>query len=198
VKRILPVCVVALLAAGCASKLPRAPESLSIDAPARVPSPARDRVIAVRTVDVTPLYAGSFLVYRVGEHALERDRYASLAASPGSMLTAAIRGYVAGADFVRDVVAPGEGLVADAVVQPSAVELFGDFGNSEQPTAALTLQFRVLLPASPARAMLLKTYSRRVPLSQRTAKAVVVAWNKGLAEIMAEFLKDLEEILPRS
>jgi hypothetical protein len=44
--------------------------------------------------------------------------------------------------------------------------------------------------------ILLKTYTRRIPLSQRSAAAVVAAWNRALGEVMGEFLPDLKAALP--
>jgi ABC-type uncharacterized transport system auxiliary subunit len=195
------VLAAALLSSACASKLARAPQTFTIDPPpprAAVPAGAT-LVLSLRGVEVAPTYAGAPLVYRVGEHGIERDPYASLAAPPSLILTAAIRGYLKDSPVVRDVIAPGEGLPVDAVVEPAATELAGDFSNTAEPAAVLTLQFRVLAPpvgAAAPREVLLKTYTRRVGLSQRTAAAVVAAWNKALGEIMADFLADLKATRP--
>jgi hypothetical protein len=137
-------------------------------------------------------------VYRVGEHGIEHDPYASLAVPPAWILTSAIRGYLLDADFIRDVVAPGEGMPIDAEIEPALTELYGDFSNPAEPAAVLSLHFRVLARASgaaPAGEILLRTYTRRVP-SQRTAAAVVAAWNRALGEIMGAFLTDLKSVLP--
>lgn len=190
-----------LLTCACASKLARNPQTFTIDAPAPglVPAAAATRVLSLRRVESAPTYAGSELVYRLAEHGIERDPYASLAAPPSEEFTAAIRGYLRGASFVRDVVAPSEGVPVAAAIEPALSELCGDFSNPAEPAAVLTLHFRVLSPASGARLareILLKTYTRRVPLSQRTASAVVAAWNGALREIMGEFLTDLQGVLP--
>ena len=50
-------------------------------------------------------------------------------------------------------------------------------------------------PAGGVTEILLKTYLRNVPISQRTASAVVEAWNRGLGEIMGEFEADLQTAL---
>ena len=89
-----------------------------------------------------------------------------------------MRGYLRNADFVRDVVVPGEGVPIDAEIEPDVLELAGDFTNESEPAAVLTIHFRVVAPgvgAAPTTEILLKTYSRRRPLSQRTAAAVVEA-----------------------
>ena len=191
----------ALLTCACASKLPRTPETFTIDPPAQRQAPAATatRVVSLRRVEVVPTYAGSELVYRVSEHGIERDPYASLAAPPAWILTSAIRGYLRDADFIRDVVAAGEGVPIDAEIEPALTELFGDFSNPAEPAAVLSLHFRVLARAagSPTtREVLLKNYTRRIVLAQRTAAAVVAAWNRALGEVMGEFLADLEAVLP--
>ncbi len=191
----------ALLACACASKLPRTPETFTIDPPAPRPAPAATatRVVSLRRVEVAPTYAGAELVYRVGEHAIERDPYASLASPPAQILTSAIRGYLRDADFIRDVVPSGEGVPIDAEIEPALTELFGDFSNPAEPSAVLSVHFRVLARAAgaaSAREILLKNYTRRIALPQRTAAAVAAAWNRALGEVMGEFLPDLKAVLP--
>ncbi len=193
--------VLTFLACACASKLPRTPQTFTIDQPAPRPAPAATatRVVSLRRVETAPTYAGSEFVYRVSEYGIERDPYASLAAPPAEILTSAIRGYLRDADFIRDVVAAGEGMRIEAAIEPALTELYGDFSNPAEPAAVLSLHFRVLAPASgtaAAREILLKTYTRRIPLSQRTAAAVVAAWNRALGEIMGDFLPDLKAVLP--
>jgi ABC-type uncharacterized transport system auxiliary subunit len=200
-RRPWPVLLASLLAGACASKLARTPETFTIDPPPprAVPAPAATRVLSLRRVEATATYAGVQLVYRVGAHAIDRDPYASFAAPPANLLTAAIRVYLRDTDFIRDVVAPGEGVAVDATIEPALVELAGDFTNPAEPAAVLALHFRVVVPSrdvGPAREVLLKTYTRSLALSQRTAASVVAAWNKALAEIMADFVADLKAALP--
>jgi cholesterol transport system auxiliary component len=195
------VLATALLSTACASKLARAPQTFTLDPPASrvTPAPGANRVLSLRPAEANPTYAGVELVYRVGEHAIERDPYASFAAPPAWLLTAAVRGYLRDADFVRDVVVPGEGVPSDAEIEPAIVELAGDFTDEAGPAAVMTLHFRVLTPvagSATAKEILLKSYSRRRPLSKRTAAAVVAGWNESLGEIMADFLGDLKSALP--
>lgn len=190
--------VAVLAAAGCLAKPAMVSQSFSIDGPRpRVEAPPAGRVLTLAPVRVAPAYAGSYLTYRTGQHGIETDPYARLASPPGSMLGAAIRGYLETSDFVRDVVQPGDGVAAEARIEVYASELAGLLGAD--PAGALTLQFRVVVPTDGASGggteILLKTYSRSVPLSRRTAAAVVEAWNQGLREIMDEFEADLKTAL---
>lgn len=186
---------------GCVSKPALVSQSFSIDPPPPPSGPpaADARVLWLGRVDVTPPYGGTEFTYDTGGHGIERDPYARFAAPPGSLLTAAIRGYLLSADFVRDVELPGGYVTADAIIEGHATELSGDLGSPSDSAAVLTLRFRVLAPASgttPARELLLKSYSRRVRLPAATARAIAEAWNQGLAAIMTEFLADLKPVLP--
>jgi ABC-type uncharacterized transport system auxiliary subunit len=188
----------------CASKLPRAPQSFTLDppAPARsVPAPGATTIVALHSTDANATYGGVELVYRVGEHTIERDPYASFAAAPTALLTTAIRGYLKSSDFVRDVVYPGEDVRATLVIEPALAELCGDFTNASQPEAVMSIFFRVLVPVSggaPDREVLLKRYTERRPIENRTAASVVAAMNQDLEAIMAQFLPDLKAALPPS
>ena len=187
--------VAAVLAStGCLFRPAMVPQSFSIDPPApqSMGSPG-GVVLALTRVEVAPPYSGQSLVYRTAEHGLGRDPYARFVAPPGWLLTAAIRGYLLNADFVRDVAAPGAGARSQAVVEVAVSKLEGEL-RTGGPSAVLTLRFRVF--SDPGRAdgpseILLKTYSKTIPISRSTAEDVVNGWNRGLAEIMAEFQTDL-------
>ena len=183
--------------AGCLSKPAIVSQSFSIDPPAPRPSAFSGGVIlALARVEVAPPYSGQSLVYRTGEHGLGHDPYARFAAPPGWLLTAAIRGYLMNADFVRDVVAPGAGR-SQASVEVAVSKLEGELRPGDS-SAVLTLRFRVFADPSAAGSsseILLKTYSKTIPIRRSTARAVVNGWNQGLAEIMAEFQADLRASL---
>jgi ABC-type uncharacterized transport system auxiliary subunit len=186
---------------GCPTKLARSPERFTLDPPpaGAVPVPGATMIVALHPTDANATYGGVELVYRVGEHAIERDPYASFAAAPTSMLTTAIRGYLKSSDFVRDVVYPGEDVRVNLVIEPALAELYGDFTNAAQPEAVMSLFFRVLAPSSagaPSREILLKRYTERRPIEKRTAAAVVAAMNQDLEAIMAQFIPDLKAALP--
>jgi len=202
-KAILPlsaaVPIAALLAAtSCLFRPTIVSQSFSIDPPAPQSAAAPGGVIlALARVEVAPPYSGQALVYRTGEHGLGHDPYARFAAPPGWLLTAAIRGYLMNADFVRDVVAPGAGTRSQATVEVAVSKLEGDLRPGDS-SAVLTLRFRVFADPSAAGSsseILLKTYSKTIPIRRSTARAVVNGWNQGLAEIMAEFQADLRASL---
>ena len=187
-----------LVATGCLSRPAMVSQSFSIDPPAPQSTGSPGGVVlALARVDVAPPYSGMSFVYRTGEHGLGRDPYARFAAPPAWLLTAAIRGYLINADFVRDVVAPGTGTRSQATVEVAVSKLEGELrpGGS---SAVLTLRLRVFSDPGgtdgPSE-ILLKTYSKTMPIPRSTAKDLVNGWNQGLAEVMAEFQADLRASL---
>ncbi len=190
--------VLALVAGACLAKPALVAHAYSIDPPPPLQAPRSPlaRVISLRRVEVVSQFDGKSLLYRTGDHELERDPYASFAAPPGDMLTAAVREYLRNASFVRDVVEPGDELPADLVVEVYASELSGDFRRPGDAAGVLRLEFRVLQArGGPDVPLLRKEYSRREAIPRRTADALVAAWNRGLSDVMREFLGDLEGTL---
>jgi uncharacterized lipoprotein YmbA len=192
------VLAAALLAAaalpGCASKPHLAVETFAIEAPdGPIPAPAPGaRVVALSSVRVSPLFLDPGLVYRVGGDRVEVDPYASLAAPPRALLKAAIRAYLLREPAVKDVV-PGLAGPAGLTLEVEVDEMCGDFSRAGASASALSLTATVYAgdPAPGAAPVLRKVYGRREPLPQRTAAAVVAAWNRGLASIMKELGGDL-------
>ena len=111
-----------------------------------------------------------------------------------------MRGYLRDSDYIRDVVAPGDGLPVDAAIEPALLELSGDFSQPGRagggPDAAHPRPVRPVRRDARSRRSCSGRTRARVPLSQRTAAAVVAAWNRALGEIMAEFLADLKPAAP--
>ena len=187
------------LTSGCLSKPALVPQIYSLDSPPeRTASRLADaRVISLRDVEVAPQFDHTDLLYRTGDHRLESDPLARFAAPPGAMLTDSIRAYLLNASFVRDVVSPGDDAPVDLLVEARATELSADFTAAGEAAALVTLDFVVASPrgSAPGGSIFRKQYARRARLSRRTAGALVDAWNLEVADIMHDFLRDLEAFL---
>lgn len=201
--RVLAGCWLALaVAGGCLAKPALAPQLFSIDPPA-IEEPRRSAgayVVSVK-VQVSPPFGGRDLVYRTGEHRLERDPYASFAAPPGDMLTGAVRAYLRNAAFARDVVEPGGELRPDLLVEVYAAEISGDLRKADDAAAVLRLRFLVIpgrADRHPCPPLLEKEYASRIRLPRRTADAIATAWNLGLSAVMKEFVGEIEAVLARA
>ena len=141
---ILQVAGVLATTAGLTARSPN-PQSFTIEAPAPNPTPsAGGIIIAMARVEVAPEYSGEAFVYQTAEHEFIRDPYARFAAMPSFLLSTAIRGYLANADFISDVVSPDSGLRPKVTVETAALKLVGALRSTDS-SSTLTLRFRVLL-----------------------------------------------------
>ena len=190
-----------LAVAGCLSKPAIVSQSFSINPPTpRTSIPSSGVVLSLARVEVAPPYAGQRLVYQVGENQFEIDPYAKFIAPPSWLLTVAIRGYLANADFVRDVTLSGSGGRPDAIVEVAVSRLTGEL-RPEGSSAVLALRIRVIPQGAGGRRgseILLKDYSKTIAVPQATASAIVQGWNNGLAEIIKDFEADLRAALTAS
>jgi ABC-type uncharacterized transport system auxiliary subunit len=193
--------LLAVAAAGCLSRAPVATHSFSIDPPApRTAAPSKGVVVQLARVEVSPPYSGQRLVYQTGDHEFERDPYARFIAPPAWLLTIAIRGYLANADFVRDVWGAGRGARPDVFVDVAVTQLSGELRDGGA-SARIALRVRAIPQGEDGRRgseILLKTYSKAIPIARPRADDVVDGWNRGLAEIMAEVEADLRATLAAS
>jgi uncharacterized lipoprotein YmbA len=192
---ILPL-VEALAATACVTARGPSSHTFTIEAPEpKAASDAGGLIVGVARVEVAPEYSGEALVYQTGEHELVRDPYARFAAPPSSLLATAIRGYLANADFIGDVVSLESGLRPQVSIETSAVKLAGVLRTTES-SSVMTIRFRVLRSGSgPATEMFRKTYSASSDNRRATSRAVVDGWNRTLAEIMNDFESDLRTSL---
>lgn len=181
-------------AAACASRPPLPVKRFVLEVPATPLSPpgADSRFLALRPVRINPAFVEPSLVYRSRGEAAEVDPYASLAGPPRSLLNDAIRAWLLREPGVKDVV-PGlagpNGLTVEIVV----AEMSGDFRIPDSPVGALDLEVAVYAgdPAPGAAPLFRKLYTRREPLPERSAAAVVAAWSRALASIVKELGADL-------
>jgi uncharacterized lipoprotein YmbA len=161
----------------------------------RAASPAdRGRAIAVRRVRVAAPFDGRELVYRTGPYRLERDPYAMLAASPAALLAEAVRRHLGQAGFAHGAGEASQANGPDLLMDVDVRELSGDFVHPERPEGVIVIAFEVF-PAGAPSPLFQKVYARRIAIGQRTADAVVAAWNQGLAEMLRELEGDLEAAL---
>ena len=181
--------VLSLCLTGCLSRPALVHQTFALQTPAITnTAPATGRVLVLRPVEVSPLFAGQALVYRTGPNAYETDPYAGFLVPPSRALAIPVRAYLANSGAFADVVEPGSLLTAGQQLQVYVTELYGDFRQPAQPAAVLSL--RMVLATAEGNVILQKVYSRSMPLQKNTATAVVAGYDQALAGIMADFSAD--------
>ena len=188
--------------AGCLlSKPSLVPQSFSFVArPQTVNRRAPDhRVLSIRKVVIQAPFDSQSLVYRTGDNSFEHDPYAQFLAAPAETLEAALREYLRSAGVFTEVAESGSLLPAQIILEVSVNKLYGDFRNKQLPVAVMAARF-VFFENGPAgqSPILDNEYDRQVPLKERTAAAVMAAWNEALQEIAAAAATDLNGRLERA
>jgi cholesterol transport system auxiliary component len=179
---------------GCLSKPPLKVQTFMFEPPANetVNPAAHGRVLGVRNLRVAAPFEGPSLVYRLGEFSYVRDPYAQFLEPPDEELLAPVCGWLRNSGNFRSVVPSGSAVKPDTLVEISFSQLFGDFRQTEHPTAVLTMQF-IFLDAPdgvPGKVILQREYSRTIPLKAASAAALMTGWEQGLIEILAEASAD--------
>jgi ABC-type uncharacterized transport system auxiliary subunit len=185
--------LVGLVGGGCLSKPALKQETFAF----QTPPPAKNLsptggVVTVRSVTVSPLFIKHSFVYRTGPQAYETDSYASFMVAPSQAIAIAVRAHLLSSGRFQDVVDSGSRVRADKAVDLHVSELYGDFSQSGQPVAVLSMRITFFDGnATKSREPLLqKDYARRVPLREKTAAAVMAGWDTALGEIITEAATD--------
>jgi hypothetical protein len=191
----VPFIVLLLLCAGCLSRpaLKRQTFALESPAPATAPETKGEGVLAIRSFEISPLFAGQAFVYRIGAESYERDPYAGFIVSADRALEIPIRAWLRHSGAFQDIAEPGSLLPADRQLEIYVSELYGDLRTPSKPVAVLSMRF-VFFPSGKSReptAYRERNYSRRLDVPENTAASIVAGWNKALAEIMGQAASDL-------
>ena len=156
------------------------------------------RMVAIRSLRVAAPFDGRSLVYRMGEYDFESDPYAEFFVSASESLLIPIRSCLRQAGAFEAVVEPGSARTPNMTAEISVPELYGDFRRPRDAAALLTL--RILLFDSPngvpAKLILEREYSRRIPLKARNPEVLIAGWNEALAQILAQFDSDVRALPP--
>lgn len=188
-----PLFFALLLLTGCLSRpaLVRQNYALSSPQPVNSAAPKTQSVLAIRTVEISPIYDYRSFVYRTGANAYELDPYAGFLTTPSRTLAVPVRDYLRNSGVFKAVADPGSQLGADTYLEVHAAEMYGDFRSTNQPTAVLSMRLLFFDSGKPGQPYLQKDYSRRIPIHRKSAAALVAGWNQALSEIMTDVTSDL-------
>ncbi len=192
---------IALALAGCLSRPALVHQTFALHLPPMVSTNHNNPqgVLAMRTVQVSPLFERRSFVYRLGADLYEADPYAEFMVPPSRALAIPMRACLRGSGFFKDVLEPGSQLEADTFLEVHAQELYGDFRKPGPPAAVLGIRLLLFDSSAPPSAdpgirpplLLQKDYARRVQLNAPTAVALTAGWNEALGDIMREASLDI-------
>jgi hypothetical protein len=191
--------LLAVALAGCSLSRPELKREeflLHVGGPT-LPPPKDAPVLSVRFFQVSSEFENREFVYRLAVDRWESDFYHIFALSPAEMLTGLVREDLARSGLVKEVAIPGLGPSRSWRLQGFVTELYADFRDLDNPRAVIGLQISVFPAGSGYRSVPVfnKTYRREAAFSERRPQALVLAWNRAAAELLAELRKDLSVVL---
>lgn len=177
--------------AGCAGVSSKAVEKhhYYLDVPRGEVSqqPASSSVLLIRPLDISPLYSGRELVYRMKDGRMESDFYNLFFVPPAEMISQNLSAWLGDAALGREVVGSSSLVQHDHILEGTVNALYADFSGS-RPEAVAEVQFFLLDARKDDAVILSARYVKRAPLAGREAKNVVA----GLQEALRAVFTSLE------
>lgn len=192
---LLVIFVLAGLLGGCVSRPALVHQTYALQTAPPTNMVARSQaILAIRTLDVSPLFDGRAFVYRVGENQFKVDPYSGFLIPARRALAIPIRDYLRSCGAFKNVAEQGSQLGVNTFLEVYVNELYGDFRPSSSPAAVLSIRmlFFDVSGAGTHQPFWEKNYVRRITLREKSPAALVSGWNQALEQIIAEVTSDLE------
>jgi len=160
---------------------------------ARAPSEPRSaEAVRMGNVHVAASYAGSALVYRLGEVRYASDPYHVFEADPGAMLGSSMAEWLDKSGPFRTVAQPGSAQPGAAVLEATVTELYGDFRPGRPPAAVMAVQFTLIDEASACPKVVYEhTIGRRITLKRPLPDVLVRGYGVALGEILSQLTREI-------
>jgi ABC-type uncharacterized transport system auxiliary subunit len=143
-----------------------------------------------------PVYNSRGLVYRKGESEYESDFYHEFLIAPQDLISSQTRNWLAQSGLFKTVLEPGSLLEATHVLEGSVLALYGDLRGQNLPQAVLQIRFFLVAnQGSKFQIVFTRDYRASQRAEEKTADALVAAWDRCLAQILSELEKDLGTVL---
>jgi ABC-type uncharacterized transport system auxiliary subunit len=152
-----------------------------------------ERSLSVANFRISPRYADKSFVYRISEAGYEADFYNQFLTATDIMIGEEVRKGLAASGLFKYVVGPSNQLQPNYVLEGSINSLYGDFQNLNAPAAVMEVEFFLHREQADNPGLVMqKRYLKSVPLSSRSADALVKGWDQALEGILAELISDLK------
>jgi ABC-type uncharacterized transport system auxiliary subunit len=156
---------------------------------------SRPPVLVVDAIESDPPFDGEELLYRSSETQWQQDYYNRFLATPGGMVTEAVRRWLQAAGLFGSVVATGALAEPDYALRGRLRALYGDY-RTGKPAAVMEIEFTLTALHQQGNAVLLdRSYPARVPLDGRSPADLVTGLNTALKDILTSLTADLHEAL---
>jgi cholesterol transport system auxiliary component len=163
-----------------------------VPATADARGPAHPETLRVGRVRVAAPYDRPSLIYRFTAVRYVSDPYHAFLSDPGLILGNRIATWLDQSGLFKEVAGPESVRSAPMVLEATVTELYGDFRQSAQPAAVMTVRFAIVdqVSAHPQIAYE-RTITRRIRLADASPDELVGGYDTALAEILSLLATDL-------
>jgi cholesterol transport system auxiliary component len=157
-------------------------------------SPVSGTVLDVPRFDISPSFAGTEFVYRIGDLSYQSDFYNQFLRPPASLITEGARKWLSESGLFKYVVNSTYGR-PNYVLEGNVNELYGDFRAHDTPKAVLGIQFFLIDESSTNPKIIFQNnYQREVALNTKSPGELVKGWNEALQQILTALDEDLRKV----
>lgn len=154
------------------------------------PGPSKEAgvgVLKVRRFQASRSYEGAEFVYRAAEAAVESDFYHAFFTPPATQVTDAARRWMSRSGLFAHVVDAASVAPETHLLEGHVAALYADLRG--EPKAVVELQLTLLTAAGEIRSH--RSHRREIAAASSAPEALIAAWERGLAEILAAGESDL-------
>lgn len=156
--------------------------------------PVSGTVLEVPRFDISPSFAGTEFVYRIGDLSYESDFYNQFLRLPASLITGEARKWLSESGPFKYVVDSTYGQPT-YILEGNVNELYGDVRTSNTPKAVMGIQFFLIEETSANPKIIFQNnYRREVALSTKSPGELVKGWNEALQQILTALEEDLRKV----
>lgn len=190
----------ALLAGGCADLLRREPPAkqrfvLEPGTPQPRSGPKRG-ILRVGLVRASPTAENRSFVYTSGSNVTQVDFYHEFFAPPGVLVRDVLVDWLRASGIFAAVVRGSE-VRPDWLLEADVDRILGDASDPEAPQGVVAIDVRLLDVRNVEPSLVFqRAYEERIPAGERSAVALVEAWNRALAGILERLTDDLAAAIP--
>ncbi|MFO7911306.1 MAG: hypothetical protein R6V15_04010 [Desulfotignum sp.] len=150
--------------------------------------------LLVRQFDISPEFESNFFIYKVSDNRYTGDYYNKFMVSPARMISDAFKEAVYSSAIFRDAPASSPSDISFRL-GGKIISLYADIRDPKKPRAVMALRLTLEQHTGTG---FVPVINRIYGVSQFTAQsgptALVQAWNRCLARIISDFLKDAETL----
>lgn len=152
---------------------------------------AKDRVLLLKPIRITPHFRGKTLIFRVGENEYRPQPPHQFFSDPSEMFTEQLRSWLQKTGLFSQVVL-SETVSADMVLETAITALYGEQREQFSPQSVLEMQFFLMTNDENNTKPLFQTGLRiDVDIEQNSPAAVVKGLKQGLQELLSTVEVDL-------